>query len=129
MNAQTDLSDSLKYYINDEYGLGLDVQFKDSVSGTEYITRVIKQEEENNDTRNRKNSPDEIVDKDVFLIDLPIEPKKNDTFVFGSITLGVFTPEDKLFIVDYYSKVAIDVYRIYVVADKQQTPRTKRMTL
>lgn len=112
MSSLSSLNHSVKSFINNVDGLAeQDEYIYIDLDKNEYPRKVVKQEKQGNNY-SRATKGDTLANYDIFLIDLPIEPRKNDKLTLSS----------KVFYVDYATKVGIDTYRIYTTENAITIP-------
>ena len=116
MTALSSFSNSLSKFINSDYGLGEEVQYYHNGATLSHTTKKLEQFKSNNENSHRVIESEDILDKDIFLIELPFEPMKNDKIIIGT----------KEYFVDTFPKVATDIYRVKVTSNMQIIPRTNQ---
>jgi len=119
-NALSSLNNSLKRFIANKHGLGEECVYTPKDTGVALDTNLVRQEEDDG-YNHREIKSDDICDREIFLINLPYKPNKNDTIQWNS--------QD--YYVDYFEIVGINNFRVYAIADAQTTasPSSTRFTL
>jgi len=103
---------SLTHFTTNVYGLGMDVQYINTVTNITYDhIRVVLQTREGK-TQQRKITNGKQVDYEVMLITLPFVPQKNDKIIKDSVT----------FYIDRFETVSLNNYRVYCEAGEEKVP-------
>lgn len=112
MTALSSISNSIQSFVNSETGLGEEIEYIQAKTGNSLVAKRIKEYKES-ETRHRKSDTEEILDRDIFLININVIPVKNDKIIYNG----------KTFYVDNFIEVADSCWRIYVNSDKQKIPK------
>lgn len=112
ITALSSLSVSIQSFINNENGLGEEIEYYQVLTNTIIPARRVK-EYKDSESRHRRSDNEEISDRDIFLVNINIVPVKNDRITYNG----------KVFFVDNFIEVAENCWRIYVNSDVQSIPR------
>lgn len=112
ITALSSLSASMQSFIDNENGLGEEIEYYQVLTDTIIPARRVK-EYKDSESRHRRSDNEEISDRDIFLVNINIIPVKNDRITYNG----------KVFFVDNFIEVAENCWRIYVNSDVQSIPR------